>query len=103
MIFFAIGLLIILFTKEFILINQELIIYITFLSITLICIQSFSFLRKTFENVQNDIKNNLITLSLNSQKVEQTLIQKAELTSNFLNFIEFNLPENVDLPEAELN
>lgn len=103
MIFFAIGLLIILFTKEFLLINQELIIISTFLSITLLCIQSFSFLRKTFEDAQNDIKNNLMTLSLDSQKVEQTLIQKAELTSSFLNFIEFTLPENVDFPESELN
>ena len=93
MIFFFFSLIIILFTKEFILINQELIIYITFLTITLLAIQTFSFLKKSFIDIQNEIKNNLINISLNTQKAEQTLLLKAMLTTTFSSFIDVTLLE----------
>lgn len=91
------------FTKEFILINDELIIYITFLTITFLAIQSFSFLRKTFEDIQADIKNNLISLSLNTQTIEKRVIQKADLLLESLHTFDINLPEPLDISESKIS
>ena len=52
-------LFIILFTKEFILVNQELIIYIVFLSLTILAIIKFSFLDQKFEEWKESIKTKL--------------------------------------------
>ena len=94
MIIFLIGLLFIAFTKEYILINQELIIYITFLTITFVAIQSFSFLKNSFEEVRKELKTNLINISLITQKTEQALVIKAALTSTVISFIDISLPES---------
>lgn len=52
-------LMIILLTKEFILVNQELIIYIVFLSLTILAIIKFSFLDPYFKEMREFIKNKL--------------------------------------------
>jgi hypothetical protein len=74
-----ISILFIMFTKELILINDELIIYIIFLSITVAFVKSFSFLGFTFETIQQDIKNNLVTLSKNIVVAEQLILLKEQL------------------------
>ena len=74
-----ISILFIMFTKELILINDELIIYIIFLSITVAFVNGFSFLGFTFETIQQDIKNNLVTLSKNIVVAEQLILLKEQV------------------------
>jgi hypothetical protein len=56
------------FTKELIIVNQELIINITFLSITVIFVNYFSFLKDTFEQIRASYKNNLQIESVAAQQ-----------------------------------
>ena len=65
---FLILILIIAFTKEFIIANQELIINITFLSIVVIFVNYFSFIKNTFEQIRVSYKTNLQVESLNAQQ-----------------------------------
>lgn len=71
--YFLLLILLIAFTKELILVNQELIINITFLSITLIFVNYFSFLKATFEQIRTSYKNNL---QLESVTAQQTFLSK---------------------------
>lgn len=65
MIFFVLGLFIILFSKEYIVINSELIIYLTFLSITVLFVNMFSFLKNTFNSIRITEQEALNASSLN--------------------------------------
>jgi len=73
--FFLLSIIAILFFKEYIIVNDELIIYITFISITIIAVKIFGFLEKTFDNFKqsqqdslksssNIIKEELVNLDL---------------------------------------
>jgi len=86
------GFLLILFTKEFIVINQEIIIYCVFLSILFLCIKSFSSLTSVFENIRSTEKS---TLNLNSknQKIANDLtILQLSLNSNLSSIFSSSLP-----------
>lgn len=56
---FLLGLLTVFFLKELIVLNQEIIIYVTFISITLLCIHNFKFLENSFDNLRTYEKTNL--------------------------------------------
>jgi len=75
--FFLLSIIAILFCKEYIIVNDELIIYTTFISITIIAIKMFGFLEKTFADIKiaeqyslktssNMMKEELVNLDLNA-------------------------------------
>lgn len=85
-------LLIIFFTKEFIVINQEIIIYCTFLSLMLLSIKTFSSLESVFENIRSNEK---LTLNMNSNMEKTTsdlAIKKMILNANITPLFDTELP-----------
>lgn len=77
------GILILFFTKEFIVVNQELIIYIIFISLFFIMINVFSFLSKTFDNVRYSEQNLLEESSLRLLSNICDIILRLEARHNF--------------------
>jgi hypothetical protein len=55
--FFLLSIILILFCKEYIIINHEIIIYGTFLSIMVYSVYAFGFLVEVFNNQRVDIQN----------------------------------------------
>jgi len=81
---YFIPLFAILFFKEFIVLNQEIIIYTTFLTLTLIFISKVNLLN-TFEDIRNTIKDEIKVTSSNLQRQDELLKQKAYSFSTFVN------------------
>jgi hypothetical protein len=81
----------ILFIKEFIIFNQEIIIYTTFLTLTIIFIYKFKLLN-TFEDIQNTIKTLIKVTSLDLQKQDELLKQKANASYIFVKAPTLDLP-----------
>jgi len=93
MINILLSLLIIFFTKEFIVINQEIIIYCTFLSLMLLSIKTFSSLESVFENIRSNEK---LSLNLNSKSERTTCdlaIKKMILNANIAPLFDTDLPQ----------
>jgi hypothetical protein len=93
MINILLSLLIIFFTKEFIVINQEIIIYCTFLSLMLLSIKTFSSLESVFENIRSNEK---LTLNINSKTEKTTAeltIQKLFLNASITPLFDTDLPQ----------
>jgi len=78
MLTFIVGTLIFFFTKEFIVVNQELIIYIIFISLFFIMIHVFSFLSKIFDN----------TRSLEQNLLEESSLRMLSQLTNILGRLE---------------
>lgn len=67
MYFIPLIILFISLAKEFLLLNQELIIYITFLSLTFLAVYSFKFLKDTFNQVREDYIKSLQSGTLSNK------------------------------------
>nr|ADZ99044.1 hypothetical mitochondrial protein 25 [Physarum polycephalum] len=91
---FLIGILIIFFAKEFIILNQEIIIYSIFLSILFFCIKSFASLDTIFENIRSNEKSNLNLNSKNEKNFNDTLNQRYLLNSALSPIYKLNLPSH---------
>lgn len=81
------------FTKEFILLNEEIIINITFIMITIIFINYFNFITSNFEALRVSAKNTLEAESLTKKK--------ALLVSLSLSEIELSTFTNLASPKHE--
>lgn len=82
MIYFIVGILTVLFSKEYIILNSEIIIYITFLSITVFAVKMFSFLNDTFETIKLNEQESLKTTSISLKNELVNNEQNAILNSN---------------------
>ena len=82
MIYFIVGILTVLFSKEYIILNSEIIIYITFLSITVFAVKMFSFLNDTFETIKLNEQESLKTSSISLKNELVNNEQNAILNSN---------------------
>lgn len=80
---------ILLFSKEFIVFNQEIIIYSVFLSILFLSIRAFSSLTEVFENIRSQEKLTLNSNSKNEKMATDHTIQKLQLNANLSSI--FNL------------
>lgn len=80
---------ILLFSKEFIVFNQEIIIYSVFLSILFLSIRAFSSLTEVFENIRSQEKLTLNSNSKNEKLATDRTIQKLQLNANLASI--FNL------------
>ena len=88
---YIIPLLAFLFFKEFIILNQEIIIYTTFLTLTIIFINTFN-LSNVFNNMRSTIKTDLNSSSSNLQKRDISIKNKFYDFYNVLTNIEIKLP-----------
>lgn len=82
MIYLIISILTVLFSKEYIILNSEIIIYITFLSITVFAVKMFSFLNDTFETIKINEQESLKTTSISLKNELVNNEQNAILNSN---------------------
>lgn len=101
--FFLIGLIAILFNKEYILINDEMIIYLTFLSITVFAVQTFAALTQTLTVIRINEQDALNITSLALKQEFLHVENNAELNANAPFFIELSLKEPLDFSEPFLN
>jgi hypothetical protein len=73
------GLIIILFTKELIVINHDFVIYNTFILLLLISINTFGFLNHTFDNIRLVEKSHI-----NLSSLQQQISYHSQITSSLI-------------------
>lgn len=77
--FVAFTILLFSLSKEYLILNQEIIIYITFLTLLVLAIYSFKFLTTTFDNTRQDY----IKILQNTTSTLQTDLQSSYNKSNY--------------------
>jgi hypothetical protein len=92
MINILVSLIIIFFTKEFIVVNQEIIIYCTFISLMLLSIKTFSSLESVFETIRSNEKSSLNINSKTEQATCDLVIQQQFLNASITPLFDTDLP-----------
>lgn len=98
------ALIFVLFTKEFIIFNDETIIHTTFISLLLAFINIFSsYLEDIFDKSRVHYKTSLNTTSLNEQKQDNLNMHKENFTSHPSSIIQLDpILSSYDNAESEI-
>jgi hypothetical protein len=101
--FFLLSTILILFCKEYIIINHEIIIYSTFLSITIYSVYAFGFLIEIFDNQRVDIQNVLKVESSHEKNGLSKSIMIYHYMAHVPYYSDFYLNKNDDYHEPLLD